>query len=93
MAFHDVRRVRTAENLHLSENLAANGGIAVAVDDLESVDVGGALVADFVDCAAVAVPEDLEFFEVGGGDGRGRGGWEGEGEAGTAVGEVREAEF
>ena len=58
-------------------------------------------MADFVDGAAVAMAEDLKLFEVGGsGSGGGgcsggssSGGWrEREREAGTAVGEVGEAE-
>lgn len=99
MTLNDIRRIGPTKNLHLSENLATNGGIAVAVDDLESVSSGGAFVTDFVDGAAVAVAEDLELFEVGGGDGGGGGGSggsgggrEGKGEARTAVGEVGKAE-
>lgn len=99
MALNDIGRISTAQNLHLSENLATDGGIAVSMDDFESVSSGGAFVADFVDGATVAVAEDLELVEVGGGDGGGGGGRggggggrEGEREAGTAVGEVGEAE-
>ncbi|KAF7822174.1 hypothetical protein G2W53_027629 [Senna tora] len=63
VAADDVRRVRPAVDVHLAADLAADDRVGVAVDDLEGVDGGGALVADLVDGAAVAVAEDLELLE------------------------------
>lgn len=76
----DIGGIGAAEDLHLPEDLAAEGSVAVAVDYFERVDCGGALVAYFVDRAAVAVAEDLEPLEVrggcgGGGSCGGVGGW------------------
>lgn len=56
-----------AEDGALCERAAARGGVGVAVDDFERVGGGGGLVADLVDCAAVAVAEHGEVLEVGGG--------------------------
>uniref|UniRef100_A0A0A0LT59 Uncharacterized protein n=1 Tax=Cucumis sativus TaxID=3659 RepID=A0A0A0LT59_CUCSA len=99
MTLNNIRRISPTKNLHLSENLATNGGVAVAVDDLECVSSGGAFMTDFVDGAAVTVTEDLELVEVGGGDGGGssrsrgsRGRREWKGEARTTVGEIGETE-
>ncbi|KZV57896.1 hypothetical protein F511_12502, partial [Dorcoceras hygrometricum] len=49
--------------------LAAEGGVAVAMDNFQCVDLGGMLMPDFVDCAAVTVAENLELLEFRGGDG------------------------
>lgn len=68
VAADDVGRVRAAEDLHLAEDLTADGGVGVAVDEFESVSGGSALVAYLVDGAAVTVAEDLECVEIGGGD-------------------------
>lgn len=93
-----VRRVRSPENLHLPEDLTPHRRVAVAVHDLESVHGAGVPVPDLVNGSAVAVAEDLELVEVGGGDGgsgdRGSGGGrDGGREAGAALrqgeGEVR----
>jgi len=79
-----------AEDGAFGERAAARGGVGVAVDDFERVGGGGGLVADLVDCAAVAVAEHGEVLEVGCGDsvsagGFGGGGREGEREAGAAL--------
>lgn len=66
VALDDVRGIGAAEDLNFSENLAADGRIVVAVDGFEGVDLGCAFVLHFVDCAAVSVAEDLEFFEIAG---------------------------
>lgn len=92
VAADDVRRVGAAEDVHLAEDLAADGGVAVGLDDFEGVEGAGAAVADLVDGAAVAVAEDLKLLQIGeavdvgrsgGGEGRRR---EREGEARAAVG-------
>lgn len=96
---HDVRRVGPAVDVHFPPNLTADDGVGVAVDDLEGVDGRGALVADLVDGAAVAMTEDLKLLEVvwsdlvgsGGGVGGG-GGREGKGEARATLGGLREGE-
>lgn len=72
MAVDDVRGVCAAEDLHLAEKLSADGGVGVAMDELKGVCQGGLLVADFVDDSSVAVPEDVEFFDVCRGDVGGR---------------------
>lgn len=97
MALDDVGGVGSAEDGYLAEDLAADGGVGVAVHDFQGVDRGCVLVADFMDCAAVAVAEDLELLEVGCGDGGGGGcgcggWWEREGEARAAVGGFGERE-
>ena len=88
-----------AEDGCFREGAAARGGVSVGVDDFQRVGGGGGLVADLVDGAAVAVAEDGELLQVGGGDGvagggfgDGGGGREGKGEAGAALGGLREGE-
>ncbi|KAF5445561.1 hypothetical protein F2P56_034607 [Juglans regia] len=73
MAADNVGRVGASEDFHLPKNLSAEGGVRVRVNDLEGVDIMGALVADLVDGATIAMAKDLKLFEVGDGDGR-RGG-------------------
>nr|GMD60426.1 hypothetical protein Csa_1G042985 [Ipomoea batatas] len=68
-----VRRVRAPEDGDFAEDLAADGGVTVAVDDFEGVDRRSSLVAHFVNCAAVAVAEDVELLEIRHGERGGRG--------------------
>ena len=76
MAADHVGGVGPAEDIHLPEDLAADGriGVGVSLDDLERIESVGALMADLVDRAAIAVPENLKLFEVTGGYGSGGGG-------------------
>lgn len=74
VALDDVGGVGAAEDGDFAEDLAAEGGVAVAVNYFQGIDCGGVLVADFVDCAAVSVAENLKFIEVCGGNGCGGGG-------------------
>ena len=55
MATNDVGRVDAAENFHFSEDLVAESGVRVAVDNFESINSVGAFVMDFVDRATIAV--------------------------------------
>ncbi|KAK4750828.1 hypothetical protein SAY87_004310 [Trapa incisa] len=56
VAADDLGVISAAEDLHLAVDLASDDGVAVVtLDHLESVDGGGAAVADLVDSAAVAV--------------------------------------
>lgn len=72
MALDDVRRIRPAKDGDFTEDLTANLGVAIAVNDFESVDCGCAFVADFVHSSAVSVTENLKLFEFRDGDSSGR---------------------
>ena len=43
------------EDFHFSEDLAAQSGVKVAVDDFERINGVGAFVMDFVDRATIVV--------------------------------------
>lgn len=55
MAADDVGRVGAAEDFHFSEDLAAESGVGVAMDDFERINSVGAFVTDFVDRATIAM--------------------------------------
>lgn len=67
MAADDLRRVRAAEDVTFSGDLAADGRVAIAVDHLESVDGGSPLVPHLVDRTAVSMAEDLQLLIIGNG--------------------------
>lgn len=96
MTLDHIRRVRTSEDLHLSQHLSADGRIAVAVNDLKRIVRGGALVLDLVDGAAVPVADDFELVKVSDGGGAGgereRGWRKRRREPGAALGDLRQRE-
>ena len=73
VALDHIRRVRKPEDLHLPQHLPPDGRVAVAVDDLERIGRGGALVLDLVDGAAVPVADDFDLLKISGGGGGGGG--------------------
>lgn len=77
MAADDVGGVGAAEDIHLSEELAADGGVGISVDDLESVNGVGAFVSNLVDGATVTMSKDVKILDVSGRDGSSGGGGSG----------------